>query len=331
MIKYILKRAMWMIPVMLGVITIVFTITYFSPGDPVMLILGSNNYTPEAYAAKSAQLGLDKGYWEQLGTYVWNLVTTLDMGISYLTSVPVAQELSERIPVTMRLTLLGISLMMAIGLPSGILSALKQYSAMDMGLTSFSLILAAMPSFVLALLSALYFGLTLRWFPITGLATWKHFILPVFCSAGGGIAVYTRMTRTTMLEVIRQDYIRTARAKGLKENVVVRRHALKNCLIPLTTVVGAFIATVFSGSIIVETIFNIRGMGLYLVAGITGRDYPIINGTVFVISLLVCTVNLCVDIAYSFIDPRIKAQFITPRKKEKIVSELVQTQEEVEG
>jgi peptide/nickel transport system permease protein len=138
------------------------------------------------------------------------------------------------------------------------------------------------------------------------------------------------MTRTTMLEVIRQDYIRTARAKGLLESVVIRRHALKNCLIPLTTVIGAFIATVFSGSIIVETLFNISGMGLYLMSGILGRDYPIINGTVFVISLLVCTVNLAVDIAYAFIDPRIKAQFTSPKKKAQAVNELLQVQKEAE-
>ena len=331
MLKYILKRALWMVPVMLGVILIVFTVTYFSPGDPVLISLGANNYTPENYAAKAAQMGLDKGYWEQLFTYIFNLVARLDMGRSYLTSVPVSTELANRIPVTVRLSLLGILLMMAIGLPSGMISALKQYSAIDMGLTSFSLIMAAMPSFVLALLSALLFGVILRWLPITGVATWKHWILPVFCSAGGGVAVYTRMTRTTMLEVIRQDYIRTARDKGLKESVVVRKHALKNCLIPLTTVIGAFIATIFSGSIIVETIFNIPGMGLYLVAGITGRDYPIINGTVFIISLLVCTVNLLVDIAYSFIDPRIKAQFITPKKKEKMLREIAGPSEEVGG
>ena len=330
MAKYIIKRILWMIPVMLGVIVIVFTITYLSPGDPVLLIIGATNYTPESYAAKAAQLGLDKGYWEQLFTYLFNLVTKLDMGKSYLTSIPVAQELASRITVSMRLNFLGILLMMAVGLPCGMISALKQYSALDMGLTSMSLIMAAMPSFVLALLCALVFGVILKWLPITGLTTWKHWVLPIFCSAGGGIAVYTRMTRTTMLEVIRQDYIRTARAKGLKEGVVVRRHALKNCLIPLTTVVGAFVATIFSGSIIVETIFNIRGMGLYLVGGITGRDYPIVNGTVFIISLLVCTVNLCVDIAYSFIDPRIKAQFVSPKKKAKLVNELIQAQEVAE-
>ena len=330
MLKYITKRVLWMIPVLLGVITLVFTITYFSPGDPVMIILGTNNYSPENYATKAAQMGLDKGYWEQLGTYILNLATKADLGRSYMTSIPISLELSDRIPVTMRLSLMGILLMMCVGLPCGILSALKQYSPIDIGLTTLSLILAATPNYVLALLCALFFGVVLRWLPITGLSTWKHWILPVFCSAGGGIAVFTRMTRTAMLDVVRQDYIRTARAKGLKENVVIRKHALKNCMMPLTTVIGAFIATIFSGSIIVETIFNIPGMGLYLMSGITGRDYPIINGTIFIISLLVCTVNLCVDIAYMFIDPRVKAQFLTPKKKADLVNKLVQAEREAQ-
>jgi len=312
-----------MVPVMIGVIIIVFTIIYFSPGDPVLIILGSE-YTPETYAAKSAQLGLDKGYWEQLGRYIWGIVSRFDLGKSYLTNIPVAQELVTRIPITVRLSLMSILLMMAIGLPFGIVSALKQYSVVDTTVTTMSLILAAMPNFVLALMSALIFGVILKWLPITGIATWKHWILPLCCSAGGGIAVFTRMSRTTMLDVIRQDYIRTARAKGLKEGVIIRRHALANCMIPLTTVVGSFIATIFSGSIIVETIFNIPGMGMYLLSGITGRDYPIITGTVLIISLLVCAVNLCVDIAYAFIDPRVKAQFVSPKKKAKKVAELIE-------
>ncbi|MCL2166144.1 MAG: ABC transporter permease, partial [Clostridiales bacterium] len=139
-------------------------------------------------------------------------------------------------------------------------------------------------------------------------------------------AVFTRMTRTTMLDVVRQDYIRTARAKGLRENVVIRKHALKNCMIPLTTLTGAFIATIFSGSIIVETIFNIPGMGTYLLLGIIGRDYPIITGSIFVISLLVCTVNLFVDILYTLIDPRIKVQFISPKKKAQLADKLAKTE-----
>ena len=327
MLKYTLKRILWMVPVMLGVIFVVFTITYFSPGDPVMNILGSNNYTEESYAAKAAQLGLDKGYWEQLGTYIFNLVTKADLGRSYLSNIPVATELANRIPVTMRLSLLGILVMMCVGLPSGIISALKQYSITDMAVTSLSLVMAAMPSFVLALLCALFFGVMLRWLPVTGVSTWRHWVMPVFCTAGGGIAVFTRMTRTTMLEVIRQDYIRTARAKGLSESVVIRRHALNNCMIPLTTLIGAFVATIFSGSIIVETIFNIPGMGTYLLLGIIGRDYPIITGSIFVISLLVCVVNLTVDVIYTFIDPRIKAQFITSKKKAKLLSKMVRTEE----
>jgi peptide/nickel transport system permease protein len=319
-----------MIPVMLCVVIIVFTISYLSPGDPVMISLGAQNYSPEAYARKAAAMGLDKGYFAQLTTYIWNLVTRLDLGKSYLTSIPISTELAMRIPITFRLSLMSIMLMIIVGLPLGMLSALKQYSVLDTTLTSFSLVMAAIPSFVLAILLALLFGIILRWLPITGLDSWRSYILPVTCSSSGGIAVYMRMTRTTMLEVIRQDYIRTARAKGLKESVVVRRHALKNCLIPLTTVIGAFIATVFSGSIISETIFNIPGMGLYLMAGILGRDYPIVNGTVFVISMLVCSVNLIVDIVYAFIDPRIKAQFTSPKKKQRMVSEILQVQKEAE-
>ena len=330
MAKYIIKRVLWMIPVMLLVVTIVFTITYLTPGDPVMMILGSTNFTAEKYDAKAAELGLDKGYFAQLGTYIWNLVTKFDLGKSYLTNFPVTNELAMRIPITFRLSLFSITLMILVGMPLGMISAIKQYSVLDTTLTVASLILSAMPGFVMALLSALLFGVTLRWFPITGLDDWKSWILPVTCAATGGIAVYMRMTRTTMLEVIRQDYIRTARAKGLNEGVIIRKHALKNCLIPLTTVVGAFIATVFSGSIIIETIFSISGMGIYLMGGILGRDYPIINGTVFIISLLVCTVNLLVDVLYSFIDPRIKAQFTSPKKKAKLLGEILQTQEETE-
>jgi peptide/nickel transport system permease protein len=180
-----------MIPVMLLVIAIVFTISYIAPGDPVIMILGQNNNTPEAYAKKSAELGLDKPYLVQLGTYIWNLVTKFDLGKSYLTNIPISQELAQRIPITFKISMLGILIMIVVGLPLGMLSALKQYSVLDTTLTSLSLILASMPAFVLALLSALLFGVVLRWLPITGLDNWKAWILPVICSAAGGIAVYT--------------------------------------------------------------------------------------------------------------------------------------------
>ena len=303
MLNYVVKRLLWLVPVMIGVVAIVYTITYHMPGAPAVTM------------RKALEQGMDKPYIVQLGRYIWNLATKLDLGKSYLSNISVTAELARRIPVTVQISFMGILLMLAIGLPCGMVSALRQYSALDIGLTSFSLILAAVPSYVLAILSVVLFGVMLRWLPVAGLGDWRAWILPVVCSAIGGVAVYIRMTRTAMLEVIRQDYIRTARAKGLGESLVVRRHALRNCLIPLVTVIGLFVATILSGSIIVETIFNIPGMGLYLMDGILSRDYPVINGVVLVISLFICLVNLLVDIAYAFIDPRIKAQFASGKAR----------------
>ena len=317
-----------MIPVLIGVIVIVFTISYFTPGDPVMNILGSKGYSPETYAAKAAELGLDKPFLTQLFTYIWKVFTRMDFGTSFASYIPVMSEIANRLPITIRINLMAIALMVIIGLPLGILSALRQYSILDVTLTSFALIVAAIPSFVLAVLAALFFAVQLRWLPLTGIATWKAWILPVGCSALGGIAVYTRYARTTMLEVVRQDYIRTARAKGLRESTVIRKHALINCLIPLTTVVGGFIATVFSGGIIVETIFAIPGMGMYLLNGIIARDYPVTNGVVFWVSVLVCSINLVVDILYAFIDPRIRVQYASPKKLAKERDKLLQTEGE---
>ena len=316
-----------MIPVMIGVIVIVFTITYFTPGDPVINILGSG-YTPEKYAAKQAELGLDKPYLIQLVTYIWNAFTKFDLGISFNSNIPISHELANRIPISFKLSLAGLALMVVVGLPLGILSALKQYSILDTALTSVALIFAAIPSYVLALLCAVIFGVVLRWLPLSGLNTWKAWLMPVGSTAFGGVAVFMRMSRTTMLEVIRQDYIRTARSKGLKESLVIRRHALKNCMIPLITVLGAFVATLLSGSIIVETIFAIPGVGMYMMSGIIARDYPVINGTVLIIALFVCCVTLIVDIAYGFIDPRVKAHFISPKKKAKAIQKVLETEVE---
>ena len=328
MIKYAVTRLLWMIPIMLGVIVIVFSISYFSPGDPVLLMLG-NDLTEEQYATKAAEFGLDKPYFVQLGTYIWNVMTRFDFGKSFSTRIPISYMFAERIPVSFKLSILSIIVMVGAGVPLGLISALKQYSALDVTLTSFSLFMAAIPGYVLALLCMLLFGVTLRWLPITGIDSWKNWILPVFCSAGMGIAVFTRMARTTMLEVIKQDYIRTARAKGQKERIVVTRHALKNCLIPLVTILGAQVSRMFSGSVIIETLFAFPGIGQYLREGIMGRDYPVINGCVFMISLLVCSVNLLVDIAYAFIDPRIKAQFVSVKRKKKAVAAILGSQEDV--
>ena len=328
MYKYVLKRLIWVIPVMLGVLIIVFTITYFSPGDPVIVKLGSD-YTQEQYDNMARQLGLDKGYFGQLGSYIWNLVTRFDMGKSFASSVPIAKEIGARLPITFRIGIMSLSIGILLGIPLGILSSIRQYSITDVSLTALALLLAAIPNFILAILALLFFGVQLKWLPISGLATAKHWILPVATSALGGIAVMMRMTRTTMLEVIRQDYIRTAYAKGLKKGAIIRRHALTNCMIPLVTIIGGVTTITLAGSVIVETIFSIPGMGMYMMNGISSRDYPVINGVVLMIAAIVCGVNLLVDVLYAFIDPRIKGFYITDKKR-KAFRELVETETEEE-
>jgi peptide/nickel transport system permease protein len=296
----------------------VFTISYFTPGDPAASMLG-NDYSPEKYEALRIKLGLDKPFFVQLFNYIWNLISRFDMGSAYSTGNSVASEMTARFPVTFRLGIFSVFVTVGLGVPLGILSATKQYSVADYSVTSLALIIAAVPNYVLALFALLAFSVNLQWLPLTGVDTWDAWILPVAANSLGFVAVIARMTRTSMLEVIRQDYIRTARSKGLKENVVIRRHALPNALIPIVTVVGFQLSYILAGSIIVETIFSIPGMGMYIMGGITGRDYPIINGTVLVLSVCICVMNLLVDIAYAFIDPRIKAQYASAKSKTRAV------------
>ena len=303
MIKYVLKRVLWVIPVMVVVVVVVYTLTYHIPGSPVV----SRNIAEAT--------GLRKPFIVQLSTYLWNLCTKFDLGMSYLTTYSVTAELITRVPITLTISMLSILLTLIIGIPLGIQSSLNQNSVLDISLTSLSLISSAIPSYVLALVGALVFGVYLQWLPVARLDSWSSWILPVICSSGIGIAVCTRMTRTAMLEVIRQDYIRMARAKGLTENKIVFRHAFTNCLITLSTAIGSQIAVIFTSTIIIETIFAIPGMGYYLFDGINQRDYPVINGVVVVISFLVCLINLLIDITYAFIDPRIRTLYASHKKQ----------------
>ena len=303
-----------MIPVMLGVVIIVFTISYFTPGDPVQNIVGMYA-TPEQYARKAAELGLDKGYFGQLFSYIWGIISRFDFGKSFLSNLRIVDELEKRFLVTARLGLSSVAVSVLVGMPLGILSAIRQYKPIDFVCTISALIFAAIPGFVLSLVCLLFFGVKLRWVPVGGISGFKSWILPVLTSALPGVALILRQTRTNMLEVIRQDYIRTARAKGLTERVIRRKHALKNCLIPIVTVIGGTVAFVLAGALITENVYNIRGLGSYLYTGILSRDYPIINGCVLLIAFIVCVCNLLVDISYTFIDPRIRAQFAGGKKK----------------
>lgn len=320
MIRYIIKRLLWMIPVVLGVIFVVYFISWMAPGDPVLTMLG-DSYTPERYAALQAELGLDKPFILQYLNYIKNVFLHFDFGISYHYQLPVAKEIIERAPFSIKIGLLGILVCVAIGIPTGVISAKKQNSAADYVVTFITMFLAGMPSFWLALMLMLLFSVKLGWLPATGYTTWKHWILPVVSLAFASMASTVRMTRSSMLEVVRQDYVRTARAKGLSEGEITRRHQLKNALIPVVTVVGMQLGSIVAGSVIVETIFNMPGVGSYMMAAIQNRDFPAINGCVVVISVCVGLVNILVDVIYAYLDPRIKAQYEGKKRKAPVKKE----------
>lgn len=327
MIKFIVKRILWMIPVLIGVIFVAYTINTFTPGDPVVAVLGST-FTQEEYEAKEAELGLDKPFLVQFYNYVKNIVTKFDFGTSYQSGRPVATEIMERFPITLKLGILSSLVTIVIGIPTGIVSATRQYSKLDYAVTTSTLILASLPSFWLGLMMMLLFALKLGWLPASGVGEWKCWIMPVLAQGLAPVCTVTRMTRSNMLEVIRQDYIRTARAKGLSEGVIIKKHALKNALLPVITLVGMQLGTIMGGSIITESIFAIPGMGSLMVSALNNKDYPVILGVIIFICVCVSVMNLLVDLTYAFVDPRIKAKYTVDTKR---INELKQTLKEGEA
>lgn len=303
-----------MIPVLIGVIIIVFTLLYFSPGNPAAIILGQEA-SPEKIAALEKEMGLDQPFLVRLFTYISNVVTRLDLGTSFRTKTPVIDEIFSRIGITLRLTLISMVIGTILGIAAGIISAVKQYSLTDKITTLVSLFGISTPSFWLALMLILVFAVNLHWFPVSGSYGFKYWVLPTFTLGlqAGGIVM--RMTRSSMLEVIRQDYIRTARAKGQTEWVVVMKHALRNALIPIITVIGNQTGVLVGGAILVESVFSMPGLGKYMLNGINNRDYPAVQGTVLVISFMYIVLMLIVDISYSFVDPRIKSIYSSHRKR----------------
>ncbi|MCD8322458.1 MAG: ABC transporter permease [Oscillospiraceae bacterium] len=316
MFKYVLKRILWMIPVLFGAVFIVFSINRLSPGDPVAASLGAN-YTQEQYDRVEAEMGLDKPFFAQFYEYLKGIVTEFDLGTSYKTKRPVAEEIKDRFPVTLKLALIGCAITICIGIPCGVISATKQYSIADYIVTIFSLIFASMPGFWLGLMMILLFALNLRWLPASGLQSWKSWIMPAIAVGISSIATITRLTRSSMLDVIRQDYIRTARAKGQSEPKIVVKHALRNGIIPIVTTIGFQLGTMIAGSVVVESIFSIPGLGTLITTAVSNQDYDLIQGCVLVLAAVVCVLNLIIDILYGFIDPRIQAEFSGGKRKRK--------------
>ncbi|MBS7527658.1 ABC transporter permease [Fusibacter paucivorans] len=311
--KYIFKRVLMMIPVLLGVSLIIFTLLYITPGDPARQILGPDA-SPEAVEALREELGLNDSFGVRYANFVIGALHG-DLGISYTTRLPVATEIFSRFPTTFVYALLCTIVSMIIGIPLGIISATKQYSIFDNAATTFALLGVSMPTFWLGLMLILLFSVRLDWLPASGFYGPQYWILPAMTIGMNSSAYIMRMTRSSMLEVIRQDYIRTARAKGQTEYKIVVKHALKNALIPIITVVGINFGRSLGGAIVTEQIFAIPGLGKMMVEAISARNYPVVQGGVLFIAVATSVVNLLVDILYAYIDPRLSSQYQSGKKK----------------
>ena len=307
MYKYICKRILMMIPVIIGVSLLVFLVLKMTPGDPARVVAGSD--ADEATVEQiREELGLNKPVLQQYVDYMLALLHG-DMGTSYTTSKPVADEILARMPTTFILAFAGVFVAVLIGIPLGIISATKQYSVLDYISTLLALGGVAMPNFWLGLMLILLFSLKLGWLPSGGGDSWTAYVLPAITLGVGATASFMRTTRSSMLEVIRQDYIRTARAKGAGEGRVVMHHALRNAMIPVITVIGLQIGTLLGGAVVNETVFSLPGLGTLMINAINQKNEPVVLGCLITFAIIFSLVNLLIDILYAFIDPRIKSQY----------------------
>lgn len=305
MLTFILRRIIQTIPIMLGVIFIIFLIMHLVPGDPATLIVGESA-PPEVVEKVREDLGLNEPFLMQYVHYIGNVIQG-DLGLSYRSNRPVVEEVMFRLPTTLVLSLSSILITIFIGLIAGIVSATKQNSWSDRLLMIISLIGVSFPSFWIGLMFIYIFSVKLGLLPTSGWGTFQQMILPSIALGLMGAAVVARMTRSSMLEVIRQDYIRTAKAKGLRNTIIVYKHALKNAFIPIITVIGLQFGSLLSGAVIIESVFSINGLGRMIVDAIKMRDLPVVQGGVLVASLLFVIVNLMVDILYRKFNKRTDA------------------------
>jgi len=307
MSKYILRRLLMMIPVLLGVTFLVYFIISLTPGDVAANILGVGA-TQEAIIELTEEMGLNDPVIVQYGRYMGDLVTG-DMGTSYATGRTVSSEIGQRFPNTFKLTVSAIFLSVLISIPIGVVSATRQYSIFDNVGMVIALIGISMPSFWTGLILIIAFSLKLGWFPSGGIDGFSSWILPAFTLAIASTASITRTTRSSMLEVIRQDYINTAKAKGVSRKVVIRKHALKNALIPAITVIGLEFGVLLGGAVLTETVFWIPGIGRLMVESIQRKDTPMVLGCIIIFAMAFSLVNLLIDMLYAYIDPRIKSNY----------------------
>ena len=310
MISYFIRRLLWLVPVLFTVALITFVLMHTAPGGPWDTNPMAKRVDPRTEEILNRRYGLDKPLWQQFTNYVWNAVQG-KLGPSYrLRGRDVEDVIIERFPTTAKLGLISLALALIVGLPLGIISALKQNSVVDYLSLFFATIGTAVPNFVLGIFLIIIFATGLRWVPVIAndWSTWRPWALPSIVLAAGTAAYLTRLTRASMLEVMNQDYIRTARAKGLAEIFVVLRHMVRNALIPVVTILGPALANLVTGSFIIEYLFSVPGMGRLYVTGVNQRDYSMIMGNTLFYAVIVALANLGVDVTYAFLDPRIRLE-----------------------
>jgi peptide/nickel transport system permease protein len=304
MLRYTLQRILMLVPVLFGVALVSFSLLHLVPGDPAEILAGQEA-TKEAVDRIRAEYGLDQPLVIQFVRFVGNTVRG-DLGISIQSRHPVGELLIQRLGFTLQLSLASILVASTIGLLAGIVSSTRQYSVFDAASMLGALFGISMPIFWLGILLILIFAVKLHWLPSGGTGSLRHLILPALALGSASAAVIARMTRASMLEVTRQDYIRTARATGYAEAVVIFRHALKNAMIPVLTVFGLEFGYMLGGAVLTETVFSLPGIGRLLVEGIFARDYPVVQGAMMLVATTFVLVNLLTDVAYAFFDPRIR-------------------------
>lgn len=317
MVKYVIKRILWMIPIVLCVTILVFTLMIFCPGNPAEIILGATA-TEADIAAKTEELGLNDPYLVRLGDYMVDVFIKHDLGNSWISGVSIMDSIVERLPRTMILTIITLIIAFGLGIPLGVVAATHQNRWPDNLSMLIALIGVAIPNFWLALMLILLFSVNLGWLPAMGIDDGLlSYVLPALSGCMGALAGCARQTRSSMLEVIRSDYITTARSKGVPERDVIVKHALKNALIPIITLFGSTFGHLLGGMMIIETVFSLPGMGTYIIGAVNNRDYPIVQGGTIFLAITFSLCMLAVDLLYAAVDPRIKAQYASPKKAKK--------------
>ncbi len=308
MIRYVIKRLGMMIFVLLGVAFVVFSIMEFSPGDPAHMML-SDNATLEEIQAFNEKFGIQKPFLVRFFDYITGLVTRFDFGTSWLTGRPVLDTLLERVPITLTIAFSSIAFASVVGVTLGVLSAVHQYSPLDYTARVTAMFFAAIPVFWLGMMLAILFAMKLHWLPASGVGSWKNYVLPMLTLGIPYSARILRSTRSYMLEAVRQDYIRTARAKGVPEKIVIWKHAFQNIALPVINTIGVYVGGLLGGAVVTETVFGCNGLGQFIINSVKRKDIPCVTGGTVFLAMIFSFILLAVDLIHAAIDPRIKARY----------------------